>query len=80
MQLQISLYNEIENVILDMEFMIVNKSTDNLLTIKIIENNVETLNDTLECEEVQRYKLTSTTAIKMYIKGNYELYLYVQYI
>lgn len=75
-----TLYNETENVILDMEFMIINKSADDLLIIKITENNVETLNDTLDYEEVQRYKLTSTSNIKIYIKGNYELYLYVQYI
>lgn len=75
-----TLYNEAENVILNMEFMIVNKSADDLLTIQIIENNIETLNDTLDYEEVQRYKLTSTSNIKMCVKGNYELYLYVQYI
>ena len=75
-----TLYNETENVILNMEFMIVNKSTDDLLTIQIIENNIETLNDTLDYEEVQRYKLTSTSNIKICVKGSYELYLYVQYI
>lgn len=75
-----TLYNETENVILDMEFMIVNKSSDDLLTIQVKENDVETLNTALNHKEVQKYKLTNTSYININAQGDYEIYLYVQYI
>lgn len=75
-----TLYSLSSNVILSLEFMIVNNSTNDLLTIVIQENGLETLNDTLSKSEVQRYKLPSIPNIEIFIKGDYTLYLYVTYI
>lgn len=75
-----TLYDLSLNVILNLELMIVNKSDTNLLTIKILENDIETLNDTLTKSEVQKYKLPNISNIEIFIKGNYQLFLYVNYI
>ena len=60
--------------------MINNNSDTELLTIKILENDIETLNDTLTKSEVQKYKLPNISNIEIFIKGNYQLFLYVNYI
>jgi hypothetical protein len=75
-----ALYNFSTNVILDLEFMIFNDSLLESLNVVIHENGIETLNIVLEGLEVQKYKLSSTPDIKISIKGDYKLYLYVQYI
>lgn len=75
-----TLYNPTDSVILSLEFMIVNQSTSEYLTISILENEIETLNDTLEQSEVQRYRLPSIANIEIFIQGEYELYLYINYI
>jgi hypothetical protein len=74
------LYDNSINAILNSEILIQNKSNTNTLTLQIIENTIETLNDALQKQEVQRYKLTNTSNICINIKGEYELYLYVNYI
>ena len=75
-----TLYDLSSNVILNLELMIVNNSDTELLTIKILENDIETLNDTLTKLEVQKYKLPNITNIEIFIKGNYQLFLYVNYV
>lgn len=75
-----TLYDLSLNVILNLELMIVNNSDTELLTIKILENDIETLNDTLTKSEVQKYKLPNISNIEIFIKGNYQLFLYVNYI
>lgn len=75
-----SLYDETVNVILSMEFMIQNRSDENSLTLQVVENEIETMNIALDPLEVQRYKLTNTPNIDIRIYGNYDVYLYVQYI
>lgn len=75
-----TLYSLTQNVILNLEFMIKNSSEKEPLNIKILENNIETLNDTLVGTEVQRYKLPSITKIQIFTEGEYELFLYVSYI
>ena len=75
-----SLYNLTSDVILSLEFMINNNSNTDILTIKILENEIETLNDTLTKSEVQRYKLPNIPNIEIFIQGNYDLFLYVNYI
>ena len=68
------------NVILSLEFLIRNTSNEELLSFKIIENNIETLSETLEKSEIQRYKLPNIRNIEFIIMGNYELFIYVNYI
>lgn len=75
-----SLYNLTSDVILSLEFMIKNNSDTDILTIKILENEIETLNDTLTKSEVQRYKLPNIPNIEIFIQGSYDLFLYVNYI
>lgn len=75
-----TLYNLSSNVILNLELMIKNISNTDILTIRILENNIETLKDTLTKSEVQRYKLPNIPSIEIFIKGNYQLFLYVTYI
>lgn len=75
-----TLYDLLSNVILSLEFMIKNDSDTDVLTIKVLENNIETLNDTLTKSEVQKYKLPSIPNIEIFIKGNYKLFLYVNYV
>ena len=74
------LYDNSINAIINSEILIQNKSNTNTLTLQIIENTIETLNNVLQKQEVQRYKLTNTSNICINIKGEYELYLYVNYI
>lgn len=75
-----TLYNLSKNVILNLEFMIKNTSDVDSLTVKILENNIETLSDVLTKSEIQRYKLPSVPTIEIFIKGSYQLFLYVTYI
>lgn len=75
-----TLYNLSTDVILNLEFMLENTSDVDSLTIKIIENDVETLNDILTKSEVQRYKLPNIPNIEIFIKGAYRLFLYVNYV
>lgn len=75
-----SLYSLTSDVILSLEFMINNNSNTDILTIKILENEIETLNDTLTKSEVQRYKLPNIPNIEIFVQGNYDLFLYVNYI
>lgn len=75
-----TLYNLSTDVILSLEFMLENTSSTDPLTIKILENNVATLSDTLTKSEVQRYKLPNISNIEIFIKGAYKLFLYVNYI
>ena len=75
-----TLYNLNSNVILNMEFMIINESTNDLLTLVIQENGIETLNNSLHKTEVQRYKLPNIVNLEIFIQGEYTLYLYVTYI
>lgn len=74
------LYDNSINAIINSEILIQNKSNTNTLTLQITENTIETLNNILRKKEVQRYKLTNTSNICINIKGEYELYLYVNYI
>lgn len=75
-----TLYSLSNNVILNLELVIKNTSSTDILTIQILENNIETLNDTLTKSEVQRYKLPNIPTIEIFIKGDYQLFLYVTYI
>lgn len=75
-----TLYSLTSNVILNLEFMIKNNSDIDMLTIKISENETETLVNTLTKSEVQKYKLPNTPNIEIFIQGNYSLFLYVNYI
>ena len=75
-----TLYSLTTNVILNLEFMIKNNSDIDMLTIKILENETETLSDTLTKSEVQKYKLPNIPNIEIFIQGNYSLFLYVNYI
>jgi hypothetical protein len=75
-----NLYNEANDVILKMELMIKNKSDKNPLVLQTLENNIETMNITLNPEEVQKYVLTNTPHIAINVQGSYEMYLYVQYV
>lgn len=68
------------NVILNMEFMIQNTSNEESLLLKIRENNIETLSETLESSQIQRYKLPNIRNIEFIIMGNYKLFIYVNYI
>lgn len=74
------LYSLEENVILNLEFMIKNNSETEPLALKIIENEIETMNVTLTNLEVQRYRLPNVPNTEIFVKGNYDLYLYVNYI
>ena len=60
--------------------MICNLSNSEMLNIKILENNIETLNDTLTKSETQKYKLSNIPNIEIFIQGEYDLFLYVTYI
>lgn len=75
-----TLYNLSSDVILNLEIMIKNTSDVDTLTLKIEENGVETLKDMLTKSEVQRYKLPNIPSISIFIKGSYQLFLYVTYI
>lgn len=75
-----TLYSISSDVILNLEFMLKNSSDTDSLTVQILENGIETLNDTLTKSEVQRYKLPSIPNIEIFIKGNYQLFLYVTYV
>lgn len=75
-----TLYDLSSDVILNLEFMIKNNSDTDILNIKILENNIETLKDTLTKSEVQRYKLPNIPNIEIFIKGDYQLFLYVNYV
>lgn len=75
-----TLYSLTSNVILNLEFMIKNNSDTDILNIKILENEIETLNDILTKSEIQRYKLPNIPNIEIFIQGNYDLFLYVNYI
>ncbi len=75
-----TLYDLSSDVILSLEFMIKNNSDIDMLNIKILENEIETLNDTLTESEVQRYKLPNIPNIEIFIKGDYQLFLYVNYV
>lgn len=74
-----TLYNS-SNVILNFEILIQNTSTYEELELLIEENTIQTMNCLLEPEEIQRYKLTNIPEFKIYTKGNYKMYLYVNYI
>lgn len=67
-------------VILSLEFMIKNNSLTYKLNIQIKENDIITMDDNLNEEEVQRYKLSNIRNYKFLIEGDYNLYLYVNYI
>lgn len=75
-----TLYDLSKDVILNLELMIRNTSDVDTLTIEILENNVKTLNDILTKSEVQRYKLPNIPTIEIFIKGSYQLFLYVTYV
>lgn len=75
-----TLYNLTSDVILNLEFMIKNNSDTDILNLKILENEIETLNITLSQQEVQKYKLSNIPNIEIFIKGNYNLFLYVNYV
>ena len=75
-----TLYSLSSDVILNLEFMIKNNSESDILNIKILENDIETLNDILTKSEVQRYKLPNIPNIEIFIKGDYQLFLYVNYV
>lgn len=75
-----TLYNLTSNTILNLELMIVNKSDVDTLGVQIIENNIKTLDVVLTKSEVQRYKLPNIPNIEIFIKGTYQLFLYVTYI
>lgn len=75
-----TLYNMSSDVILNLELMLINKSTTDQMTVKILENGIQTLNDTLTKSEMQRYKLPSIPNIEIFIKGSYQLFLYVTYV
>jgi len=51
-----TLYSLSSDVILDLEFMLINKSDTDQINVKILENGIQTLNDTLAKSEIQRYK------------------------
>lgn len=68
------------NIITHSEFMISNSSSEQTLNIKIVENGIETLTDVLEKTEVQRYKLPNINNIQIWINGNYQLFLYINYL
>lgn len=75
-----TLYSLSKNVILNLEFMIVNTSAVDSLNLQIIENELLTLNDTLTKSEIQRYKLPNIPNLKILVKGAYNLFLYVTYV
>jgi hypothetical protein len=75
-----TLYSLSSNVILNLELMIKNNSDADILNIKILENDIETLNDTLTKSEVQKYKLPNIPNIEIFIQGDYQLFLYVNYL
>lgn len=75
-----TLYNLSSDVILNLELMIKNVSDSDILNIRILENNMQTLNDALTKSEIQRYKLPNIPNIEIFIKGNYQLFLYVTYV
>lgn len=75
-----TLYNSTSNVILSMEIMIKNNSNTDLLSINFEEYNIHTMDSNLQPEEVQKYKLTNIPEIKIFAKGDYIMYLYVNYI
>lgn len=75
-----ALYDETIEVILKLEFMIKNVSDSKSLVLCTYENDIETMNITLEPNEVQKYILTSTPHIAIAAHGEYEMYIYVQYI
>ena len=68
------------NVILSLEILIKNTSNEESLTFKIMENNIDTLTETLDASELQRYKLPNIRNLEFIIKGNYRLLIYVNYI
>ena len=74
-----TLYNT-SKVILNFEILMQNTSTYEELELLTEENSIQTMNCLLEPEEVQRYKLTNIPEFKFYVKGNYKLYLYINYI
>lgn len=75
-----SLYDETVNVILKMEFMVHNESDKNALVLQTLEQEIETMNITLDPEETQKYTLTNTSSISINVQGKYDVYLYVQYV
>lgn len=75
----LDLYNETD-VILNSEFMIQNTSDTDVLNIRIVENGIDTLTDILEKSEIQRYKLPNINNIEIWLKGNYKLFLYINYL
>lgn len=75
-----TLYNSTSNVILSMEIMIKNNSNTDLLSVNFKEYDIQTMDSNLQPEEVQKYKLTNIPEIKIFAKGDYIMYLYVNYI
>lgn len=75
-----TIYEPSSSVILNFELLIKNSSNTDVLNIKILENGMQTLNDSLTKLEVQRYKLPNIPNIEIFIKGSYQLFLYVTYM
>lgn len=67
------------NIILNVEFMIVNNSIYPV-TLATKENEIPTMETTIKPGEVQKYKLPNIIDIKINAKGTFSLYIYVDYI
>ena len=68
------------NILLSTEIMVENTSDTNALEIVIEENNVKTMNTTLDALDVQKYVLTPTRKIKLKAMGEYHIFLYINYV
>ena len=75
-----TLYTISSNVILSIEFLVINNSDTDNLNIQIKENDVLTMECTLLKSENQKYKLSSIPQLEIFAKGNYTIYLYVNYL
>lgn len=69
-----------EQVIANSEFMIVNKSEFFELQLQIMEKDLITMEIEIEPKDIQRYKLPNTPNIKINIQGEYNLYVYINYV
>lgn len=66
--------------IIHLEILIQNVSNDNELYIQILENNILTEELILKQSEVQKYKLSNIRKYIINAQGEYNIFLYINYI
>lgn len=75
-----TLYSISSNVILSIEFLVINNSSTENLNIQVKENGIITMECSLLKSENQKYRLSSIPQLEILAEGSYTIYLYVNYL